>query len=111
MEQVGIPEAARILGMSQDTVRRRLNNGELKGTKVPGPGGFRWTVDVDGFNKQEPTNNGGLVDVLKDQVADLRTQLEARTREISELHQLLGARALQPGVQPWWAFWRSGAVG
>jgi len=114
MASVGIAEAARMLGLSQDTVRKRVRSGELPGKKVDAPGGFRWMVELEDRESagiDEPRLTGAssdvLVDLLTAQVQDLRDQLEARTREISELHQLMGARSLQPGSrQPWWVFWR-----
>ncbi len=44
MAKVSIAEAAHRLGISQDTVRKRLRVGELSGTQVRAPGGFRWMV-------------------------------------------------------------------
>ena len=50
-------------------------------------------------------NGSDLVDVLKARVQDLSEQLAARTREISELHQLLAG--LATGVdRRWWTFWK-----
>jgi len=112
MPRVGIAEAARMLGLSQDTVRKRVRSGELAGEQERAPGGFRWMVDLDVELDPppvggDPRGNGrsdALVDVLMAQVQDLREQLDARTREISELHQLMGARSLNPG-RPWWRRW------
>jgi len=112
MPKVGIAEAARMLGLSQDTVRKRVRAGELVGERETAPGGFRWMVDLDpdataGEVAGDPWGNGrsdALVDVLMAQLQDLREQLDARTREISELHQLMGARSLNPG-RPWWRRW------
>jgi len=134
--EVSIPEAAQRLGVSVETIRRRLRNGVVKGRQEKTAQGFRWWVDledvahvnshitdpasprVEDVGQDDGHHNGhqdsGLVDLLQDQVKrldahveDLQQQLADRTREISELHQLLGARSLNPGVpQPWWAFWR-----
>lgn len=68
--------------------------------------------DADGQHNGHQDSE--LVNLLRDQVKrldahveDLQGQLADRTREISELHQLLGARSLNPGVdRPWWVFWR-----
>jgi len=108
LAKVGIAEAARTLGISQDTVRKRLRAGELGGERVKGPGGFRWVLDLDGLEPEAPSNHTSpeLVKVLSEQVLDLRAQLDARTREISELHQLLAARSLNSGRdRPWWKLW------
>jgi len=109
---VGIAQAAHMLGLSQDTVRRRLRAGELAGEKVKGAGGFRWMVDVPEVDGEPPTtppaNGQGDNEALRELVDTLQEQLTARTREVAELHQLLGAKALpDPGMKPWWwMFWR-----
>jgi len=113
--QVGVAQAAHMLGLSQDTVRRRLRSGEMAGQKVAHAGGFRWLVDVpEGTHEEIPqhevresVNGQGETAALRELVDALREQLDSRTREISELHQLLAARALpSPGNSPWWMFWR-----
>jgi len=107
MPKVGIAEAAHRLGVSQDTIRRHLRTGELEGEKVRAAGGFRWMVDLDGQGLSSQTDghqaDRELVDLLKAQVQDLRDQLAARAREVSELHQLMAAKALIG--KPWWRFW------
>jgi DeoR/GlpR family transcriptional regulator of sugar metabolism len=44
--QVPVPEAARLLGVSEHTVRRRLRSGELQGHQVASSGGFLWMVEI-----------------------------------------------------------------
>ena len=106
MEQVCIAQAARMLGLSQDTVRRRLRNGELTGEKVKSAGGFRWMVEVRDPGQDTTADDGtGETAALRDLINALQQQLDARTREISELHQLLGAKALNPTPHHWWQFW------
>jgi len=122
MVKLNIAQAAAHLGLSQDTVRRRLRAGEIPGERVRAPGGFRWMVEVlddttNNDQRDDPLHGPGqangttvdtdLMEILKGQVQDLRDQLDTRAREISELHQLLAARSLAPGmIRPWWAFWR-----
>jgi len=110
MEQVGIAQAARILGISQDTIRRRLKTGQLAGEKIQSAGGFRWLVEIpDPSQETTASNSQGETQALRDLANALQEQLNARTREISELHQLLAARALEgPRNRPrsWWTFWR-----
>jgi len=45
-ESVPIREAALRLGVSPDTVRRRMKTGELHGEKQPTPQGFVWLVEL-----------------------------------------------------------------
>jgi len=108
--QLGVAEASHRLGLSQDTVRRKLKTGELAGEKIAHAGGFRWLVDVPEVDPEPPAphaNGRSDTDALRELVDTLQEQLTARTREVAELHQLLAARALEgPGNQPWWAFWR-----
>ena len=76
--QVAINEAAEIMQVSADTIRRRIKRNQIKAFKKNGV----WTVDIE-----EPDR--GEVESLKELVKVLQTQLDARTREISELHILL----------------------
>jgi len=105
--QVSITQAAHKLGISQDTVRRRLKAGGLIGTKVKAPGGFRWLVDLADIDEQ-PTavHPNGETDILRELVNTIQQQLDARTKEISELHRLLAQTALMPPRRRWWTFWR-----
>jgi len=98
--EMTIQEAALHLNVSVNTIRRRLFSGELPGTKV----GTRWVLTIDG---QGPDGNVGVENDQQSEIKWLREQLETRTREISELHQLLAAHSLNPAQsKPWWAFWR-----
>jgi len=106
--QMSIVEAAATLGVSTNTIRRRLTSGLLTGKKT----GNKWLINVedDGGNKgrdhQSPPTADALLEVLQGEIMTLKEQLEARTREIGELHQLLGAKALNPAPHRWWQFWR-----
>ena len=118
MARLSIPEAVPPLGLSQDTIRKRLRSGDLQGQKVKGAGGFRWEVFVaddptvksdtqdgnhanvtDDGNHGDHANDGTLVEIL-------REELTEKNRQISELHRLLAQTALNaaPG-RPWWRFW------
>ena len=81
MATVTIQEAAQHLGVSQDTVRRRIRKEELQATQTPTPQGFRWVVELE--------------------------DLVARRREVQELHVLLQQKALPEAVGRswWWRLW------
>ena len=129
MAGISIREAAQLQGVSQDTIRRRIRRGELKAHQEPTPQGFRWLVELEEEVAQaepRPTLGQGIGDaqageaqVLRELVATLRSQvqgqgeeLEARRREVSELHILLQQKALMaPGGHPWWRrLWPSATV-
>ena len=105
--RLNIKEAARQLDVSEATVRRRLHRGDLAGVQITTPQGFVWLVDLPdtGSQKQEEsaldihsgrTSLKGEVEHLQEMVVllrhelDLRNrELEARSREITQLHLLL----------------------
>lgn len=93
--RVTIPEAAERLGVSIDTVRRRLRSGKLTGDLVEG----RWQVDMP--DPVHTEDAGGLTDPRDLVIELLREQLTARTREVQELHVLL-AQAHPAKPTPWW---------
>jgi len=113
MARLSIPEAVHTLGLSQDTIRKRLRSGDLQGQKVKGAGGFRWEVFID----DDPTGKGVTQDGNhRDHANDgndralveiLREELTEKNRQISELHRLLAQTALNAASgRPWWQFWR-----
>ena len=104
MGWVTLREAARVEGISEKTARVWAKQGRWPTRRVAFRGGQRIEVDLPEAHSIGD-DGGGLVDVLKLRVQDLSEQLAARTREISELHQLLAG--LAPGVdRRWWAFWK-----
>jgi hypothetical protein len=114
--QVTIPEAAKLLRLSEHTVRRRLRTGELPGEQVESPGGFTWLVEVDDELAQDDQVDTGEMTIMKTLVARLEAQVEAqaaelesRRREVQELHVLLQqAQSALPAPRngrPWWKWW------
>jgi predicted ArsR family transcriptional regulator len=127
MGEVSIQEAATRLGVSVETIRRRLHNGVLKARQVPTPQGFVWMVELPNEEPQQETHSGEpealheLVAVLKAQLekkdhqleiqaAAHQEQLEAKDRQIEQLHVLLQqAQAALPAPRDsrsWWRFWQ-----
>jgi excisionase family DNA binding protein len=107
-----ISEAAQRLRVSEMTIRRRIRSGEIQGVQVNSPGGFAWVVDLpDEPTVDEPSPDTSslreLVDELRSRVAAQDQELEARRREVQELHVLLQqAQAALPAPQEnqhsWW---------
>ena len=109
MKEVTISEAADCLGISIDTVRRRISKGELKARKVPSPHGEIYMVEMPDTpaplpsdppeQQQENPAEVGTIDAMKKTISILQTELDARRREVQELHVLLqqAQKQLPPG--------------
>ena len=118
--QVTISEAARLLRVSEHTVRRRVRNGELPSSQVDTPQGFIWMVELDDSLTVDNPASGELavmrelIDTLNDQMQVLRSQLEAKDRQleardkqVEQLHVLLQqAQAALPAAREGRAWWR-----
>jgi excisionase family DNA binding protein len=105
MQEVTIAEAAKCLGISIDTVRRRISKEELKARKVPSPHGEIYLVELPGDvtpsqeSPKEKADNTSEVDAMRKTISILEIELEARRREVQELHVLLqqSQKQLPPG--------------
>jgi excisionase family DNA binding protein len=121
--QVTLSEAAVRLKMSERTVRRWLHSGKLQGSQLPTDRGFQWLVDIPDDllepPKEEPPEEPSgelealreLNSILKDRLEAADRELEARRREVQELHVLLQqAHAALPAQvdtrRRWWRFWQ-----
>lgn len=103
--RVSVAEAAKLLGVSSQTVRRRIEAGELKAETEPGGRGrgWRWMLLLPGTPEaaqQAHRADGGTPDLrllaeLRARVASLELHLEQSERAASETRQLLAtAQAL-----------------
>ena len=83
--EVTIREAADRLGVSGDTVRRRLKAGELAGRHEPhGASGYRWLVQLpDDAPAETPAPAPPSADAYE--LADSRVRIEGLERLIDEL--------------------------
>ena len=109
---VSISEAARQLGISERTVRRRLHNGELAGSQTATPQGFVWTVALPDVMPEGMTSGNvsdGEVAALRELVTVLERQVETKDQQINQLHVLLQqSQAALPAPKenrPWWRLW------
>lgn len=111
MEKVSVGDAARRLGVSTDTIRRRIGKGELTAHQKPTPQGYRWEVELEVGDQPvngHDSNLEALVTVLNAQVQAQAQELEARRREVQELHVLLQttqAALAPPKSRSWWQLW------
>jgi len=125
-DMVDISTAAVRMGLTSEAVRKRIARGTLPATKQDG----RWYVVLDERDSLDPTSWTGhptpdgldgvqdavqdgkdkLIEVLQAQVVSQGEQLDARAREVQELHVLLqqtqAALPAANGRRPWWRrFW------
>jgi excisionase family DNA binding protein len=132
MALLTLVEAAHQLGVSVDTIRRRLQRGELRGQQQPRSQGHMWLVELDEDEYEEVSHNSRLADteqggqaclaacqadikrleemvaILQNQIQALGRELEAKNQQIQELHVLLQtAQAALPSARnrPWWKWW------
>src|SRR5215210_3459451 len=109
--RVSVPEAALLLGISEDAVRSRLRRRTLRKEKasdgtvyviLDSPTGTdRPTTDTDQPTTDESTDQRELVEALRDELAYLRQQLDAE-REAGRRKDHLLAAALEriPAIEP-----------
>jgi len=108
-----IKEAAKALGVSPDTIRRRIKKGELTAEKLNGPYGMAYYVtenelaqvreirEVVPFNR--PFTEEKLKRVVREAVSEEIGELK---EEVAELRrQLEEARMIEGERRPWWKFW------
>jgi predicted DNA-binding transcriptional regulator YafY len=111
--QVTVAEAARLLGVPEKTVRRKIRTGELSGAQANTAQGVRWMVEIpDGTPDQEHREHHNEdCAALREVILVLREELEARRRETQEflfLLQQLQRSLPAPGPsRPWWKWWGS----
>jgi excisionase family DNA binding protein len=98
-----ITEAARLLGVSVRTVQRRLDNGDLRAIERDGKRFVDMTADApqgDNVTRHDTTNDArareestpdlaALLTQSREEIAFLRSMLEARERDSAELRAAL----------------------
>jgi excisionase family DNA binding protein len=129
MELVALPEAAQRLGVSVDTVKRKLRRGELRGQRVPRPQGYTWLIELPDSQMDsmadctassmaeldsatiEVLNLREMLAMAQSQIANQKEELVSKNKQIEQLHVLLQqAQAALPtprNNRPWWQrVWR-----
>jgi len=111
VEKVSVGEAARRLGVSVDTIRRRIGKGELLAHREPTPQGYRWEVELQPDDQPDNGHEGNtaLVTILQAQVQAQAEELDARRVEVQQLHILLQtaqAALTAPERRSWWRWWK-----
>jgi excisionase family DNA binding protein len=88
-----VQEAARILRTTERTVRRRLERGDLEGTRDPTTGRWRVTArSVSAAMPDRPSKEPESALEVSESVRDYRDRLEALQRELGRLE---GQRELE----------------
>ena len=96
-ERVPIKEASERLGVSADTIKRRVTAGELVGHQKSTPQGFRWLVEVPAMSEEEDREReppaGALLElaILRERLAGMERLLEERAERVEELEESLAA--------------------
>lgn len=96
-ERVPIKEAAERLGVSADTIKRRMKAGELVGHQKPTAQGFVWLVEVPARSEEEDREQeppaGALLElaILRERLAGMERLLEERASRVKELEESLAA--------------------
>ncbi len=104
MQTVSIADAARLLNVSQDTIRRRIRRGALAAHKETTAQGFNWLVDLPDELPQDDDGDGEIR-ALRELVKTLQEEVDSRRREVQELHVLLQqsyALLPAPKARTWW---------
>ena len=102
MRQLSIPEAAKQLGVSQDTIRRRIRRGQVQAVQHPTPQGHVWLVEIpDTPDDPRPALDVELLrreaEHWREVAGILHEELVARRREVHELLLLLEQSRRQQG--------------
>jgi len=104
-ELLDIAGVAGRMGITPEAIRKRIARGTLQATKRNG----RWYVVLDAVSGPSMTDENGRP--VQDEQANkdglvqaLLAQLEAKDRQISELHRLMAQAALPPtrDIRSWW---------
>lgn len=95
---VTVAEAARVLGCSERTIRRKIKGGELAAVKVARPQGAVWYVQVNGHESgavqaagpRPDKSDGRAVEALADLLEAERARSVSLERERAELYGRVG---------------------
>lgn len=110
-----VDEAAKHLGVSRDTVMRRIRKGELDAHQEERPQGHVWRVVVPDEKEESGKVDGEAVarelETMREMLQMAQGELATKNEQIKELHVLLQqAQAALPAPKEnrhgWWRFWR-----
>ena len=97
MELTSVAEASRRLGLTEDTVKRRLRKGELSGQRKPRPQGYVWLVELPEEETVDPGDTltdtrstaGGDPDDTRSTPGDDPVSHTVNDREVHRLEEMV----------------------
>ena len=108
---LNVTAAAQHLGVSVETVRRRLRNGVLAGTRTATPTGHVWSVTLP-VDAVPATATPTAIPIPATSTTpalpvDAVAMLDGRAVEVASLHRIIDAMvtANQTAARPWWKVW------
>lgn len=105
-----IEQTADMLGLSKDTIRRRIRSKEIVAEKQVGNYGLQWMVDADKLNKAmqavdvaqvsravsvaelETAVTSAIAKVVRDEIQPLKEQLEKQQEMLDNHYRLIDER-------------------
>jgi hypothetical protein len=108
MQRLPLTEAAKVLGITREAARKRVQRGTLHGWKENGC----WIIELDDTADAVEDDQGGqvaeIVGVLRDENKRLWDELQRKDSIIMALTQKIQALpepTLKNTNHPWWKFW------
>jgi hypothetical protein len=81
VDRISVPEAAKLLGISEGAVRQRMHRGQLQYDKDENGRVYVYPTAVDTTNNDVKTADDALVDELRDRIRFLEQELADRKEE------------------------------
>lgn len=122
MAKISISQAAQLLGVSKDTIRRKIKAKEVEAEKIDGPYGKQWAIEEDSLAKsteivdvvpiQKNLTTGEVEKLFRkvleeqtEEIKKLRGEISELRKEISESKQLSTSDPKEEKEGKWWKFW------
>ena len=109
---ITLQQAAAALGVGETSLRRRIASGKLESKKTDGRVYIR--LETEDQESEEESDLRQLVQVLKDQNAELNQRLEEASQQNDQAQQLAAMQQqtiqemnqrLLEAPRKWWRFW------
>ncbi len=103
-----ITEAAQVLDLSKDTIRRRIKKGELPARKMAGPYGEMYYIQEHDLAQAAeiiqvvPVSRDIDAREFREMMQALHGEIAALREEVEQLRGQLQLQAPAEGKKPWW---------